>query len=40
MELEECGTEELADAVSKKRPTSLRLLCSPCQLEDFPSKEA
>jgi len=30
------GTEELTDAVSKKRPTSLRLLFSPYQLEDLP----
>jgi len=28
--------EELADSVLKKRPASLRLLCSPYQLEDFP----
>jgi len=28
--------EELADAVSKKRLASLRLMCSRYQLEDFP----
>jgi len=28
--------EELADTVLKKRSASLRLLCSPYQLEDFP----
>jgi len=28
--------EELADAISKKRPALLRLLCSTYQLEDFP----
>jgi len=36
MEHENFGTEELANAVSKKKLASLRLLCSPCQLEDFP----
>jgi len=40
MDHENYGTEELADAVLKKKLAPLRLLCSRSQPEDFPWREA